>query len=832
MNEICFAWRPDPSHYLLIWIRPWTGLLRLNYSNCVRVMFFSRASALLSNSLICVRAEIIHTGFFVNWVFKLTNKNPKCGSLASNMGCFNTLAALDFEFYASQLIRCTNVKTLKQIHTRMLICGLDQNMFLGTKLVRLYAMLGSLNNARQVFDRMYKQDAFLWNVMIRGYATFGQCEETLMLYNQMQQVGLQPDCFTFPFVLKACGGLSAIHEGKRIHEQIVEIGLESNVYVGAALVDMHAKCGSMEDARLVFEKMYTRDAVLWSVMIVGYVQSENAPEALSLFNQMLLTDLKPNAITIASVISASAAMGDLQQGELIHEYAVKNGFGSDVSVVNSFVAMYAKCGKLQVARDLFDKMSERDVVSWNGMIAGYQHSGDASKALALFHQMQLEDVKPDLLTMVSVLAACADLGDMQRGRWMHSSIIKSGLELYVSIGNSLIVMYAKSGSVCTARLVFDLMPKRELVSWNAMIAGYSQNGLANEALDLFHEMQVADVKPNSSTFGVLLSACAHSAALEQGKQIHDCIIASKLDSDLFVTTSLIDMYAKCGSLEVARLLFDKMNTRDVVSWNAMIAGHAGLVDEGWQYFACMSQIYCIAPMARHYACMVDLLGRAGQLDKAYDFIQKMPLEPDAGVWGALLGACRIHCNIKIGEKVAERIFYIDPGNAGYYVLLSNIYVGAGRFADAAKLRAMMKDKGVKKNPGCSLIEIDNRVHTFLVGDKSHPRSQEIYAALQVLVAKMEEAGYVPNTNFALHDIEDETKEHLLYSHSERLAIVFGLISTSPGTPIRITKNLRVCGDCHTAIKFISNIVKREIVVRDANRFHHVKGGLCSCGDYW
>jgi hypothetical protein len=230
--------------------------------------------------------------------------------------------------------------------------------------------------------------------------------------------------------------------------------------------------------------------------------------------------------------------------------------------------------------------------------------------------------------------------------------------------------------------------------------------------------------------------------------------------------------------------------------------------------------------------MVDLLGRAGCLDEARGFIENMPIDPGPSVWGALLGACRIHCNVELGEHAAKHLFYFVPEDAGFYVLLSNIYATAGRWGDVVKVRTMMKDRGVKKPAGYSLIEVDNKVHAFIVGDRSHPQCQKIYAMLEILAGQMKAAGYVPNTNFALYDVEEELKEDILCIHSERLAIAFGLLNTSDGTPIRITKNLRVCGDCHTATKFISKIVKREIIVRDANRFHHFKEGLCSCGDYW
>eukprot|EP01018_Ginkgo_biloba_P006709 Gb_15874 [translate_table: standard] len=773
------------------------------------------------------------------------------------------------KIYASLLQRCTNIKTLQQVHTHMLVTGLTQNVILGTKLVSLYTMFGSLENARLVFEMIHERNIFLWNAMIRGYVQDELCEEALELYCQMRRVGVQSDNYTFPFVLKACASLSALREGVEIHYHIIRAGFQSDIYVGNALIDMYAKCGSIEHARKVFDQMSTRDVVTWTAIIAGYANNGYENEALRLFYEMQLADVIPNSVTIVSVLPACAHLGSLQQGKWIHDFIIRSGLESSVVIGNSLVAMYAKCSSIEIARQVFDKMSIRNAVSWNAMISGYEHNGYANEALKLFNQMQMANVKPNLVTMVSVLSACTHLGALQQGKLIHGVTIRNGYELDVFVGSALIDMYAKCGSIEIACLVFDNMSKRNVVTWSSMIAGYTQNGHANKALMLFNQMHLADVKPNSITMVSVLSACAHLGALLQGEWIHDYIIRSGFEFDVSVGTALIDMYAKCGSIENARQCFNKMAKRDVVSWSAMIAGygihgygkdalalfsqmqqtgmkpnhitfisvlsacsHAGLVDEGWQYFDCMTRDYSIQPMMKHYACMVDLLGRAGHLDKAHDFIKRMPIEPDAGVWGALLGACRIHRNFKLGECVAEHLFDLEPRNIGYYVLLSNIYAVAGRWDDVAKMRTLIRDRGLRKTPGCSFVEINNKVYTFLVGDKSHPQTEKIYAMLETLAGQMDEAGYVPNTDFVLHDVEEEMKEHMLCSHSEKLAIAFGLINTSPGTPIRITKNLRVCGDCHNATKFISKIVKREIIVRDTNRFHHFKDGLCSCGDYW
>eukprot|EP01018_Ginkgo_biloba_P018788 Gb_22440 [translate_table: standard] len=782
---------------------------------------------------------------------------------------FNSLCGEKPNSYTYLLEQCSNVNELDQIHGHMITGGLGQNIFLLTKLLTMYVMCGSMENARLIFDRISTPDVFIWNEMIRGYAMNGPSKDALNLYYQMLRAGMQPNNFTFPFVLKACDTQSALHEGKEIHDYILRTGFGLDVFVATALIGMYANCGSIENARQVFDRMSKRDLVSWSTMIAGYAKNGEADQALSLFRQMQLEGLKPNFITMGSVLQACTHLGALQQGKSIHCYIIRSEFDLDAYAENSLVAMYAKCGAIDITRRLFDNMSKRDVVSWSAVIAGYAHNHHANEALRLFHLMQASSVKPNTITMVGLLPACAQLGALQQGKMIHGYIIRNAFESDIFVGTALLDVYAKCGSIETARLLFDKMSTKNIISWNAMIAACAQSGHANEALIRFKQMQLAGMKPNSNTVATVLPACGHLAVLQQGKCIHGYIVRNGLESDVFVGTALVDMYAKCGIVKIARQLFEKMFIKNVVTWNAMIAGygihgrgkdalalfsqmrhiglkpnditfvsilsacsHAGLVDEGWQYFNCMTRDYCIVPRAEHYACMVDLLGRAGQLDEAQKFIDNMPIEPSASVWGALLGACRIHCNIELGEHVAERLFDMEPGNSGCYVLLSNIYSAAGRWDAVAKLRRTMKDIGLKKTPGCSLIEVDNRVHTFLVGDRSHPQSEKIYSMLESLTGQMKEVGYVPNTNFVLHDVEEEVKEHLVSSHSEKLAIAFGLINTSDGTPIRITKNLRVCDDCHTATKFISKVVRREIIVRDANRFHHFKDGLCSCRDYW
>ncbi|URD90870.1 Pentatricopeptide repeat-containing protein [Musa troglodytarum] len=406
--------------------------------------------------------------------------------------------------------------------------------------------------------------------------------------------------------------------------------------------------------------------------------------------------------------------------------------------MTAVVNMYAKCRRIEEARRMFDRMPERDLVAWNAIVAGYAQNGMAERALEMVIRLQKDGRKPDSVTLVSALPACANVGSLKQAKWIHGFAIRLCLDKNIFVMTALVDLYAKCGSVRVARRLFDAMEERHVTTWNAMIDGYGTNGFGKSAIDLFEQMKRSSVKPNDITFLSVLSAC----------------------------------------------------------------GHSGLVQEGKKYFAGMKEDYGLEPNMDHYGCMVDLLGRAGRLHEAWDFIQKMPISPGISVYGAMLGACKIHKNVKLGEEAAQRLFELEPDEGGYHVLLANIYAAASMWEDVARS-----------------------------GSTDHPQSQKIYTRLARLIDEIKAVGYVPDGD-SLHDVEEDVKEQLLGTHSEKLAIAFGLINTTPGTSLQIRKNLRVCNDCHEATKFISQVTGREIIVRDMQRFHHFKNGQCSCGDYW
>ncbi|XP_057833052.2 pentatricopeptide repeat-containing protein At3g12770 [Cryptomeria japonica] len=774
--------------------------------------------------------------------------------------------------FASVLPACAKMGNFEQgmdIHQSIKDREILSDVVVATALADMYAKCGNIDRARELFDSIPKKDVFSWNAMIVGYAQNGFVEKALETFKQMQLTGVKPNSTSFASILPACAKMGGLEQGIDIHRSVTEGGLLLDVVVASALVDMYAKCGSIGKACVIFDEMSQRNVVSWNAMIVGYAQNGLVEKALESFKQMQLAGVKPNSTTFASILPACAKMGALELGTAIHQSIIESELFSDIIVGNALVDIYAKCGSMHKARELFDKMPQRDVISWNAIIVGYVQNGLVEKALESFKQMQLAGVKLDSTTFASILPACAKTGALEQGIDIHQSITEGGFLSDVVVASALVDMYAKCGKIDKACEVFDRMPQRNVVSWNAMILGYAQNGLVEKALESFKQMQLAGVKPDSRTFASILPACAKIGALEQGMDIHQSITEGVLLSDVVVANALVDMYAKCGSIDKARELFDKMPQRNVVSWNAMIAGyaqngfckdalkifelmkhsqtypdivsfscvlfacsHAGLVDEGCTYFNHISNLYCITPTVDHYVCMVDLLARAGYLENTLNFIIKMPVKPVVVVWMCFLGACRSHRNIGLGVFTGMLLFDLDPKNAATYVLLSNIYAEAGWRNEVEMLRRLMKDRGIKKIPGCSWIGGDKKVHVFCVGDRSHPQTQEIYAKLEELAWEMKAAGYFPDSRHSLNDVEEEEKELFLSHHSEKLAIAFGLLKTPHGTPIRVVKNLRVCADCHTATKFISKIVRREIVVRDANRFHHFKQGQCSCEDYW
>ncbi|KAK6941594.1 Pentatricopeptide repeat [Dillenia turbinata] len=676
---------------------------------------------------------------------------------------------------------------------------------------------------------------------------------------------IEIETYTCLTLLEECNTMSEL---KQIHAQMLRNGLFFDEFAAAKIVSFSAleDSGSLDYALLVFTRIPNPTIFTCNSMIRGFTNKNLPKKALHFYEHMITHDLFPDRFTFPSLFKSC---GSLDEGRMLHCHCTKFGFSCDCYVQNTLMKMYASCGCLISARKVFDKMENKNIVSWATMIGAYAEWDQPIEALKVFERMEIENVRPNEISLVNVLTACARARDLEVAKRVHGIIEDLGIGYHLVLMTALMDVYCKCGCVSLAREIFDELPDKNLYCWNIMIKGYVEDSEYEAALLLFREMQLKGVKGDKVTMVSLLLSCTHLGALELGKWLHMHIEKMDIAVDVALGTALVDMYAKCGCIESALRVFQEMRERDVMTWTALIVGlamtgqgetaldffhemqmsglkpdaitfvgvlaacsHAGLVDEGISHFNSMRNVYGIKPSIEHFGCMVDILGRAGEIAKAEELIKEMPMAPDIFVLGGLLGACRIHGDLEAAERTAKRLLELDSERGGTYVLLSNIYSSLGKWEEAKAIRDLMVKRKIKKPPGCSLIEIEGIVYEFTRGDLTNPHSSKIYEMLDDMICRLKHAGYVPDKSEVLFDLDEEEKENAISLHSEKLAIAFGLISTSPGTPIRVVKNLRVCGDCHTATKFISKVYNREIIVRDRNRFHHFKDGYCSCKDFW
>ncbi|KAL5709434.1 putative pentatricopeptide repeat-containing protein [Ranunculus cassubicifolius] len=558
----------------------------------------------------------------------------------------------------------------------------------------------------------------------------------------------------------------------------------------------------------------------------------------------------------------------LSNGRKLHAHITKSGLQIIPLLCNHLINFYSKCQLPHDSRQIFNETPFKSSTSWSSIISTFSQNELPSLSLQFFSQMLHYGVRPDDHIFPSATKSCAILSRVDIGQSFHSLSMKMGLDYDVFVGSSIVDMYAKCGVINDARKLFDEMPTKNVVSWSGMIYGYAQMGEGEEALVLFKEALMQELEVNDFTFSSVLRVCGNSTLLELGKQVQGLCYKTSFDSSSFVGSSLVSLYSKCGDFEGARLVFDEIRVRNLGAWNSMLiacaqhghtqkvfdlfkqmemarikpnfitflcvllgCSHAGMVEKGQFYFDLMRD-YGIEPGHQHYACLVDLLGRAGKLQEALSTVEEMPMQPTESVWGALLTGCRIHGNTEMAAFAADKVFELGAVSSGMHVLLSNAYAAAGKWVEAAKARKMMRDRGVKKETGLSWVEEGNKVHTFAAADRSHPKSKQIFEKLEEFREEMEQAGYVADTSFVLREVDSEEKKRTISYHSEKLAIIFGLITFPRERPIRVMKNLRVCGDCHTWIKFLSKCTGRILIVRDNNRFHRFEDGTCSCGDYW
>ncbi|KAL6638437.1 hypothetical protein ACP70R_023932 [Stipagrostis hirtigluma subsp. patula] len=773
---------------------------------------------------------------------------------------------------SSVLSACTKAGLLVQgrlIHVQAYKQGFCSETFVGNALIALYLRCGSFKLAERIFSDMPFCDRVTFNTLISGHAQCGHGERALEIFDEMQLSGLMPDCVTIASLLAACTSVGDVKKGMQVHSYLLKAGMSSDYIIEGSLLDLYVKCGDTDTALEIFNLGDRTNVVLWNLMLVAYGQISDVAKSFDIFCQMQAAGIRPNQFTYPCILRTCTCSGEIELGEQIHSLSIKTGFESDMYVSGVLIDMYSKYGWLGKARRILEMLEEKDVVSWTSMIAGYVQHDFCKEALSTFKEMQEFGIWPDNIGLASAISACAGIKAMRQGLQIHARVYVSGYSADISIWNALVNLYARCGRCKDAYSLFEAVEHKDGITWNGLVSGFAQSGLYEEALKVFVQMGQVGVKFNVFSFVSSISASANLAETKQGKQIHCRVIKTGHTSETEVGNALISLYGKCGSIEDAKTQFSEMSDRNEVSWNTIITScsqhgrgqealvlfdkmkqeclkpndvtfigvlaacsHVGLVEEGLSYFKSMSNDYGIQPRPDHYACVVDILGRAGQLDRARRFIEEMPIAADAMVWRTLLSACKVHKNIEIGELAAKHLLELEPQDSASYVLLSNAYAVAGKWASRDQVRKMMKDRGVRKEPGRSWIEVKNLVHTFFVGDQLHPYAEQIYIFLADLNDRIAKIGYKQEKYYLFHDKEQEQKDPASLVHSEKLAVSFGLMSLPPSVPLRVIKNLRICNDCHNWMKFASEVMRREIVLRDVYRFHHFNNGSCSCGDFW
>lgn len=576
--------------------------------------------------------------------------------------------------------------------------------------------------------------------------------------------GVHPDRHTLPRVLAASRLSGYLFLGKQLHGQALKLGFSSDQYVVTALLEIYGRLDTVDTARWLLDKSSpSRNSVSWTLLAKLYIEEGQPSSAIHLFYQMLDFGAEIDSVALATAIVACASLKSLKQGRKVHQVARNCGLEFDVLVSNSLLKMYIDCSSIQEARVIFDSMPSKDIISWTSIIHAYVKKGGFNEGLKLFRQMVKDGLKPDQLSISSILPACARVTANKQGREIHGYLLRNGMELNVTVFNAVIDMYAKSGCINSASKMFRQLRWKDVVSWTIMIMGYSLHGQGDLGVDLFREMEKdSSILIDQVTYGAVLHACSTARLVEEGKFYFNCIMT---------------------------------------------------------------------PEVTHLALMVALLAHSGLFDEAMAFIKKQKVERNAEVLRPLLEGCRIHRKKNLGKWVVEQLCELESLNPENYVLLSNWYAVNAKWGMVDKLYGTIIDLGLKAKKAYSWIELRNKIHVFGTGDVSHPRSERIYWELQCLMKKIEDEGYRPSEDYSLHDV-DEERECIQIGHSEMLALSFGLISTHIGSTIRVTKNLRVCRNCHDCAKIISKFVQREIILKDPNRFHHFQDGFCSCGDCW
>ncbi|KAJ0724265.1 putative tetratricopeptide-like helical domain superfamily [Helianthus annuus] len=792
-----------------------------------------------------------HHQILYNSYFKHISISSKQGNLQEAVNILLELDSQHFEIgadvYGDLLQGCVydrNLSLGKQIHSRIVKKGesFAKNDYIETKLVVFYAKCDQLDDVNGLFSKVVEKNVFSWAAVIGVYCRMGLFEKGLLKFVEMVESGFEGDNFIIPNVLKACGGLLLVGFGKGVHGYVIKLGFEDCVFVASSLVDMYGKCGALEDARKVFDKMPERNVVTWNSLMVSYSQNGMYEEAVRVFADMRNEDVQPTVVTMVSFLSATANLCAVEEGKQGHSIAVLNGLDEGNIVGTSLINLYSKTGLVKDAEKVFRKMVKKDVVAWNLMVSCYVQDKDIEKTLNLCSDMLLNGLKFDSVTMTLIATGAGDSQNLKLGKETHCQCIRNNLMSDMAVASSIIDMYAKCNKIHEARRVFSSLQTKDLVLWNTLLAAYAELGSSGETLKLFYEMQLEGIPPNvvswnsvilaflknaqvneamvsfseMESFGVeanlithtilitglvqngyvdeaitifvemqekgikpnivsivgVLSACKNRASLQLGKAIHGYVLRHEMHMNSVLATSMVDMYAKCGNITQSRKVFDTILVKQLPLYNAMISGyalhgchseaiaifrelkneginpdsitftnvlsacrHCGLINEGVEIFVSMVTKYDVAPTMEHYGCVVSLLSKCGKFE-AFRLVKNMPFKPDSHILGSLLVSCREHNEIDIAKHLTENLSKLEPNNSGNYTALSNAYAANEMWDEVSDLRSLMKEKGIKKNPGCSWVQIGKELHVFVASDRSNSQSDEIYAMLALLRAEM------------------------------------------------------------------------------------------------
>ncbi|CAK8541512.1 unnamed protein product [Lathyrus sativus] len=642
--------------------------------------------------------------------------------------------------FPSILTACCALKDMqigKGVHGLAIKCS-AMDVFVETAIVDLYAKFGCMNEAYRQFSQMQVQNVVSWTALISGFVQEDGTAFALKLFKDMRKIGQEVNTYTVTSVLSACAKPEMIEEARELHSLVIKLGLVLDDKVAATLVNMYAKIGEVGLSELTFsETKNTKDPSIWASMMSSFAHNQNYGRALELFTVMFGEGVKPDEYCICSLLSI---MSCLSLGSQVHGYILKSGLVTDASVGCSLFTMYSKCGCLVESYKVFEQVLVKDNVSWASMISGFAEHGYPDQALRLFKEMLYQEIVPDQITLISTLTACADLRFLRTGREIHGYASCLGLGKSTVVGGALVNMYSKCGSLSLARKMFDMLPSKDAFACSSLVSGYAQKGLIEDLFLLFHDMLQNDVPVDAYTISSILGAASLLCQSEIGTQLHAYIEKMGLQANVSVGSSLVTMYSKCGSIEDCRKSFDDVEKPDLIGWTSIIVSyaqhgkgadaltayelmknegvqpdavtfvgilsacsHSGLLEEAFFYLNSMFDDYNIAPSHRHYACIVDLLGRSGRLREAESFINNMPVEADALIWGTLLAACKVHGDFKLGKLAAKKVIELEPSDVGAYVSFSNICADGGQWEEVTKIRNSFNRTGMKKEPGWSLV---------------------------------------------------------------------------------------------------------------------------------